>query len=333
MKKILISIIVPVYNGEPYLERFFNAIINQKYENYELIVIDDGSVDNSKKIIVKYASQCDKIVPIFKENEGVSISRNIGIKKARGEFIYFADCDDYMSNDFFKKIIPKLNGNFDILIFNAYEENNNHIFKKILNLKNEIIFLKPFEGVKKYLIGEFSDKFLGAPWNKIYRKEIIDINKINFLENKRIGEDLLFNIEYFLHIRTIKTINERLYYYCFNLSSASRKKYKSYAVEDLFKYIYPLEKLINKKMDNKEEYIGYFLLNRFFFIIDNESHSNTYKFGKSNINTYFQNKIIIKYFNTCKFSKLSLKQKIYYICYKLKFYKIIYTVLFLKNRF
>lgn len=264
MKKILISIVVPVYNGEPYLERFFNSIIHQEYENYELIVIDDGSIDNSKEIIEKYAAKYNKIISVFKENEGVSIARNVGIKKARGKFIYFADCDDYLEENFFAKIIPQLNDEFDLLIFNAYEENKKHQFKNILNLNNEIILLKPYEGVKKYLTGEYSNIFLGAPWNKIYCKEIIDKNKIKFLEGKKIGEDLLFNIEYISHIQSIKTINESLYCYCFNLNSVSKEKYKEYAIDDLYKYIDPLEKLLNEKMHNKEEYIGCFLLNSFF---------------------------------------------------------------------
>lgn len=101
----LISVIIPVYNVEEYLRECVDSVLSQTYENYEIILVDDGSTDNSGKICDEYAEKNDKITVIHKENSGPSKTRNIGLKAAKGEYIYFLDSDDYLKNNAFEKLV------------------------------------------------------------------------------------------------------------------------------------------------------------------------------------------------------------------------------------
>ena len=127
----IISIIVPIYNSEKYLERCINSILNQTYTNFELILINDGSKDSSLKICRKYASKDNRIVVIDKENEGVSIARNMGIQRAKGELISFVDADDYIEKTFLEdmlNVMSKYNVDYVTCGYNrVYDDHTEHI--------------------------------------------------------------------------------------------------------------------------------------------------------------------------------------------------------------
>ena len=209
MKKNEISIILPVYNCEKVIERTIKTILNQSFDFYELIIVNDGSTDNTREICLKYSEKNSKIKYIETENYGVSNARNIGVLNARGEYISFIDSDDEYCTQFLEKIMQSIDG--EKLIVYAYDrinENNGktremRVCKDINNL-NEM----------KQQIEMLQSNFLfNQVWNKIYLKKIIEYNNIIFNVDLSIGEDYVFNLEYMKHIQSIEYVDEILYKY------------------------------------------------------------------------------------------------------------------------
>ena len=132
--KYLVSIIVPMYNSEKYIVRCIDSLLEQSYENIEIIVVDDGSSDNSVEIIKKYN---DNRINIYqKRNEGVSATRNLGIEKSNGDFLLFVDSDDYVSKDIVKVMLDKVNSENSMILCNNKEIWGNRIEKRILFTMN-----------------------------------------------------------------------------------------------------------------------------------------------------------------------------------------------------
>ena len=163
-----ISIIIPVYNSEQYVRRLLNSIICQTYDNYEVIIINDGSSDNSEKIIKEYVKKNSKIKYYNQKNMGPGIARKNGFLKASGDLLFFVDSDDYLPNENVLKDIADIykNYKFDILFFNYCRKNQNVIVTNILHKKN----IK--EGM--YNLDLLSNDFIGgALWGKIFRADLM----------------------------------------------------------------------------------------------------------------------------------------------------------------
>lgn len=217
----LFSIIVPVYNTEQYLNRCFDSILNQKFSDFELILVDDGSTDNSAKICDNYAELYNNIKVIHKKNGGVSSARNEGVYAANGEFLWFVDSDDYIepfSLEQLSDIITEVEA--DLYVF------NNGIVKEKFNGSLDAFF-------KKYY---FNYIISFEPWNKIYRRDIILDNDIRFDTEESIGEDLLFNIGYYSTIRLDKGIffiGNNYYNYIDRFNSAMNSQSEGRLVQQL----------------------------------------------------------------------------------------------------
>lgn len=213
MKKILISVIIPVYNNEIYIEQCIQSVLEQSYRNIEIIVINDGSTDNTSIILKKLENIDQRLKVIDSENHGVSHARNLGLKNAKGEGIIFVDSDDYLCKDCIKKSIKYFN-DFDMIMYgyNVIEESK--IKKYIYKRKNTFI-----NNDKIYTSIVLKDLYWNQPWNKLYHKKIIDDNNIFFDEDVSVGEDLLFNFEYSKNMNTFISLPEALYNYRKNESS------------------------------------------------------------------------------------------------------------------
>jgi len=171
MNKPLISVIVPVYNSAKYLEQCVDSIINQTYENLEIILVDDGSTDGSSDLCDSIKKRDKRITVIHKKNGGAASARNAGLKLAKGEFIGFADSDDWLELDMFQHMFEVLNKNDADLVlvslFLEYEiENKSVKSPKISGTFNST------QAVHKQLYHE--DGFCGAPWDKLYKRELFD---------------------------------------------------------------------------------------------------------------------------------------------------------------
>lgn len=190
-----ISIIVPVYNAEKYLKDTLGDLIEQTYQNIEIIVIDDGSTDGSKEIIRDFQKKDKRIIAKYTKNGGPSKARNLGLDIATGKYIRFIDSDDRIPRDSTRwMLIPYLKLNDIDLVIGNYK----CVSKKEYFAEN--LFCNEKVGQE-----EFADRFVnnvhsfyfGVPWNKLYKREIIEKNHIRFLEDVIWSEDFIFNVSYY----------------------------------------------------------------------------------------------------------------------------------------
>ncbi len=220
MKKSLVSIIVPVYKAERYLPRCIESILRQTYQNFELILVDDGSPDKCGEICDKYAQKDNRIKVIRKENGGVSSARNYGIDIAQGEFIYFVDSDDWLPKNSLQLHIDAMQKGDVQLTIGSTEHRALRI--TIGYFKSELINLQdPNLNLNGILLRGY------APWNTLFFKSIIVENNIRFSNNVSFGEDTLFVREYLKHVQCVYTMRDVGYYYNrLNEKAATTKKYK-----------------------------------------------------------------------------------------------------------
>lgn len=328
-KNVLLSIICPAYNAEESIPRLIESLVSQPFDDYELILINDGSKDNTWNIIEQYSKKFKNIIAINKNNTGVGDTRNEGLKIAKGKYITFADSDDWYEKNFFEKIIPEIEKeDFELLIFNANVMNyDKNIGPQIKNrFKSE--YFHNTNGVIQYLNGNFCHRISNSPWNKIYVSQIIKDNKLKYEFNKKRGQDLIFNILYVSKIKKYKYIKDCLYNYALNMNIKTTKVYRNIEIEENLKFYSPLKKICEEnKIKDYKQYLGLFFLRRFPGIVLNETNNENYDNGKQNINMYLEQKNIKSLFSNLKFKHLDFKLTICFLFYKLKCYNIIYNIL------
>ncbi len=211
-----LSVIVPVYNSEKYLKKCIESILSQSYDDFELILVNDGSTDKSGDICKKYKDS--RIRYFEQDNRGVSCARNTGIKESCGEFITFADSDDTLSPDYLKMLVmvqKKYDTDITICTFSDVDEGGNNSDKYMPEWEKS----KLIRGIRAKK--ELTDKILSntgkrrpvmSPYCKLYRADIIKDNNIFFIENLPIGEDVLFNLEYARYIDSLLYLKKVLYF-------------------------------------------------------------------------------------------------------------------------
>ena len=188
-----LSIIIPVYNAEKYLNKCIDSILNQSFKDFELLLIDDGSKDLSGKICDKYAEVDERVKVFHIQNGGPAKARNLGIKYATGIYIEFVDADDELIPEALENLYVLTKNNPDIIIADSQIITADEKVKNIISIeKNNQInveeYLKNLNTVRKATL-------LHYIWNKWYKRELICENRIIFDENERLGEDFLFNCE------------------------------------------------------------------------------------------------------------------------------------------
>lgn len=223
-----LSIIVPVYNVELYLEQCIKSILKQNYQDFELILIDDGSTDASGKICDYYKSRDNRIIVLHTVNQGVSSARNKGLQIARGKWCSFIDSDDYISEDFFINLFEPLNADDEIdFVHGGYTNcNADGIIISIEQQYESII-----NSNKSFLL----DNSRGLLPSKLFRKSIIDKRQLKFYENVKIAEDQIFTIEYLTDIKKYAFVRERGYIYRRHSMSATKSLKRNY-IEALSSY-------------------------------------------------------------------------------------------------
>ena len=214
-----LSVIMPIFNAEQFLADTIDSILKQDFEDFELLLIDDGSKDNSKKICEEYEKKDKRVKVLKKQNEGVSKTRNLGIEKAEGEFLYFVDADDYVKDNMFSVLMKNIqiyNADISMCGYQIIEDKSTIEYygtkKQYLYNNNEAIkiFLK-------------EEQFGVALWNKIFRKTIIE--NLRFDEKLRINEDKWFLFNVILNANNVIYKDEILYSYIKRSTSATSGKF------------------------------------------------------------------------------------------------------------
>lgn len=215
MDNIKLSILMPVYNGEKYIAKSINNILNQTFTNFELIIVNDGSIDSSKEICEQFSEIDNRIKVINKKNTGVSDTRNELLKKATGEYIGFVDSDDKIDEKMFEVLVNKIEKyKSDLVVCGFIEEKI--IDDKVVNQIEKNYYHKEYENIeemKTTFMELLNSESLHPLWNKLYKREIIEKNNIKFNKNFKTGEDFIFNLEYLLNAKDISFCNENFYYY------------------------------------------------------------------------------------------------------------------------
>ena len=253
MRQPQVSIIVPAYNVENYIERCLNSLVNQTFKDIEIITINDGSTDKSLELINKYVKEDIRVSVIDLGDEGVSYCRNLGIEKANGKYIMFVDSDDWIDSNMVEAMYKKAEENkLDLVMCSYIREFKDHSKEKIFNLPEEIIYKedKVKNELLRKLVGPVKEELsnpemldaLGTVWGKLYRTDILKENKIKFVDLKEIGsaEDTLFNIFTFNYLKKVMFLNKPMYHYWRDNPKSVTSQYNSKLKEQrkvFFKYI------------------------------------------------------------------------------------------------
>ena len=317
MNECKLSIIVPVYGVEKYIDKCLNSLVKQSLKEIEIIVVNDGTKDNSQKIIDKYVKKYpDKIKSYIKENGGQGSARNYGLKKATGEYIGYVDSDDFVEKDMYKKLYNKAKeNNYDIVVcgnYNVSEDYQNKNIDAFINNYNT----------------DLENIFFGkmAVWNKIYKRDILIKNKLEFKE-KVWYEDLAFTLKAIMNSNTFAFIDEPLYDYLIregstmNNSNVQRNLEILDAFDDILSYI---------KHNKKEEYfdkveflaIDHIYISAIVRVLKAEADD---KVKRETINKLidYMNKKFPNYKNNKYINTLSKNRKIIYKLINMKMYKLV----------
>ena len=239
----MISIIIPVYNVAHYLEQCLESVINQTYNDWECILIDDGSKDNSGEICDKWGKIDSRFRIIHQINQGVSAARNRGIKESRGEYIVFIDSDDWVSPNYLKDMTDTFQS--DLIVSGVIRHHSNNI-ESIYEPSQNHTFKLNNEGVR-YLV-DLNEKFLiFGPCAKLYKTSIINKYHIKFPTGTSLGEDLEFNFHYLEHVNNITTIQSNNYHYRIQTTNSLSTQIR----ENQFEHDYK-QWMIQKKLYTKQ---------------------------------------------------------------------------------
>ena len=324
-----LSIIIPIYNTGVYLHKCLKSILSQTLEDFELILVDDGSKDESGKICDEYAVLDKRIKVIHKENQGVSIARNTGIKEAQGDYIGFIDSDDWIDNDMYEKMYSKaLEFNADIIVCDARTvyDNKEEELDTISSLPESTLLKK--NDISPKILKEIA----GSVWRCIYRRDVIISNEILFPEGMPLSEDRVFNILAMGCSNSMFYIKESFYNRYIREGSAVNRYY-----ENMLDIVLDVRERMHNALNsvwNDKKYIEEFekqMLQMVFTLIGNEFYkTNKNGFAKkySAIKNICRNETIRKIVINSKSNdiraKLVLKNNILLLCLIAKMQNIKY---------
>lgn len=342
-KDIQLSIIVPVYNTENYLIECIESLINQTLENIEIILVDDGSKDNSGKICDTYASKYAFIKVIHNENIGLGYTRNIGIENAEGMYITFIDSDDFVREDYYEKMIEVCRKEqADVCFANGiinYKENKLnyvHFYKDVFSLKFDDKD-KLFQAAPRVIsqTTEKKDDLSGSVCLGIFKTSFIKDNNICFLsEREFISEDIWFNLDCFLAANKIVYADAMGYFYRYNNNSLTRK-YNPGRFELLIKSEEMLMKHCSDlKLKDYEKRVAMHFWASFKKCINQEVRYKSHGKGITNIKDMCENNLSEKLINMLVGAQSISKLDKYLLkIIRLKEYKILYIELKIYNCF
>lgn len=305
MKNIELSIILPVYNAEKYINKCLESILVSN-KNFEIILINDGSTDTSLNLVNNIN---DNRVKVYNNNNsGVSFSRNFGINKSSGKYIMFVDSDDYLSTKWDSIIFDKINedDNIDVYYFDKELE---------IDTKKDLV---------EYITGYNGKKCIGAPFSKIFSRKFIIEQKIKFKKDLINGEDMLFNIEAALKMKSFRMVKTSFYFYRFTNGSATTSFNEKIYNNDYKFNIYLRNALLDKEYRNILEYS---LVNGLYTILHRCSFSKNYKLAKNNYK-----KIDNKFYNNIDLKKIGIYKRIVIFLYFKKMYFVMYCIQIMYNK-
>lgn len=264
----LVSIIIPCYNISAFLDKCVNSILNQTYPHFELLLLDDGSADATLELCKVFEKEDNRVRVFTHQNRGVSYTRNIGIKEAKGDFVMFVDGDDYLEVDYIEKHIVDLEEN--CITLSGFLNEKNGVITKNLNFKSILSGANSITIQKNEILQLLKYDALSTPCCKLYDLKLIQQKSILFDEGVTYQEDLLFNIAYFSYFNKYKLINYFGYHYvAYENSSTSRYHVNFDHTKQIF---YQLRMFVNNQDD--KAILKEFILQTLLRKISNLFHKN-----------------------------------------------------------
>ncbi len=229
---MLISVVIPVYNAEKFLSKSIESVINQSYKNLEIILVDDGSTDESKKMCEEYAIIDERIKVISKKNGGPATARNMGVCNATGEVVFFLDADDFILKYTLEELIDVYNQYHPDLVMANFNKliNNKEIIKQEVSFRHnekpfgdriKILLKKDIQDYIRHFLKYPSNHLISYCWARLYKLSIIKENNLLAKEDMRLFEDFVFNLDYLKYTNKIAFLNENLYIYTMHDSHIS----------------------------------------------------------------------------------------------------------------
>lgn len=313
----LVSIVVPIYNTEKYLEKCIESIINQTFRDIEIILIDDGSTDRCSLICDEYAKIDSRVRVVHTQNRGVSSARNIGIVMSTGKYICFIDSDDTVENEYIEALIDSNKEEYDLVLCNIRDIYNNNISNKRVIADT---LTKCFKDDYYKLVN-----LLRGPVVKLYKSNIIKDNQLKFREDIILAEDQIFNFDYYQYIDSYKYVDKSLYnYYHRNNGSLSVNASKRAFNSNL------------KKLKVEKEFYDKFQITNSNKILNDHTISSMQHFAVLNDNNDTYKDFISRIeelilFLDCQEKTISIKRKICLFLLRNRFYFAFYLYVILKN--
>lgn len=319
--KILISVVIPIYNSEKFLSRAIESVVNQTYENIEIILINDGSTDNSLEVCKEYEEKDKRIKVINKKNSGVSDTRNYGIENSTGQYIMFMDSDDYIDKDMIKDMTDKIDEKTELVISGIkmkYVENEKIVKEKEYTLKDNVYNVNQFLNA---MLLDFELICFCGPCCKLYKRDNLINNKIRFSKDLTMGEDTWYNLDYIdICNGDIVTLSNIYYNY---MRENKESLFSKYYID----YIKTTEKVYNKflnilrKKANKqtvERYEKMYVINLIYANSINFKYRTDLKKKLSDLKYSLNNEVIKNNIKSIKADNIKEKIFIFLIKNKLK---------------
>ena len=346
-----VSIIVPVYNVEKYLEGCVDSLRNQTLEDIEIILVDDASTDSSPQLCDRFAAADPRVKVIHKVNEGAGKARNAALEIASGEYIGFADSDDYVEPEMFATLYDRaVKYGSDLVMSgvlfvdgNMFSEAGECIRKSYFDKDTQFDTKESLKELRMGIVGSTPEdaddsKYGMSIWKNLFRGDIIRKNGIVFQsEREMLSEDALFMVDYIACIERATGIPEAFYNYRRNENSIS-KSYKADRFEKSLKFVSEVEKRFNNDIA-PEEYRVY--INRFWQamcrviccqeIMHAVDHKTSYADLRKRLQSVCRNELTVRALGSYPIGTLPLKQKIFAYCMKYRMYLLLKLLVLLRS--
>lgn len=320
-----VSVIIPVYNAEKYLKKCIDSVLSQTLKEIEIILVDDGSTDNSSQILDEYAKKHNNLKVIHQQNSGPAKARNVGIENATGEYIGFVDSDDYLASNMYELLYnTAINNDVDIVTSNYYTvKNSKEVPSSNFKISSNQIIVK--DEILKLVTDANESRILWFGWKSIYKSKIIKSNKIIYPPLK-LGEETVFVLDCLLSSNSMYYIDKPFYYYEQTPNSLTRIKYKEDLLSQLNGLYFAKKEIYEKHNYNlyHRDLNQYTMKHTIPMLISNELNSKTGFFKK--IKTYKQirnSEMIKNAYKHCSISLINSKLKYLAILLKLRMYFVL----------
>lgn len=234
-----ISVIIPIYNAERYIDRCMQCIYAQTFTDYEIIMVNDGSKDSSAEICHKYKEKDSRVTFIDKKNEGAGSARNAGIEVAHGDYLAFPDVDDWFEPTMYEDLYEVAqSGNYDVIFSGAnfYSQNSNDELEYLRTANCDAVAYTSLEECRKNVMHFFpTSTIFDVPWNKLYKRSVVIEQNIRFSDTRRC-QDAMFNIDFYNAIQSAASVDKAYYNYIENTLEGVQRKFPKNYIDINFAY-------------------------------------------------------------------------------------------------